>query len=188
MELMLVLALAAVILALGAPNFGEFRRNARLTSAANELLTATQLARTEAIARHLPVSICLTAEPRAAEPTCGGATFRGWVVFADPDGDCVRVADAEEPILAQAGPVEAAVAARASGDCISFAASGFLRAAGGTASASRVIFCDERGIRPAEGTELSPARGLALQPTGRAQVTRDATDLASWDLACGERP
>ena len=49
MELMITLALAAVILSIGAPSFTEFRRNNRLTSVGNDFLGAVQTARSEAI-------------------------------------------------------------------------------------------------------------------------------------------
>ena len=51
MELAVTLSLAGAVIALGAPNFIEFRNNNRLTSAANEFLGAALTARTEALKR-----------------------------------------------------------------------------------------------------------------------------------------
>src|SRR5262245_47582960 len=62
-ELLLVLVIVAIILGLGSPSFTDFRRNSRLTSAANDLLIANQLARTEAIKRQTTVSICPSEAP-----------------------------------------------------------------------------------------------------------------------------
>lgn len=184
MELLLVLTLAALILALGAPSFQEFRRNARLTGAANDLLASLQLARTTAIERRLPVSVCPTTDTRAAEPLCSGESFTSWIVFADPDGDCRRGDPVDEPLLGRGSAHdEASVSAAANGTCMSFAPTGYLRAAPVEATATQLLFCDERGIEPGAGA-ASPARGLALLPTGRAHVTRELATLASWDLAC----
>ena len=60
----------ALILGLAAPSFNEFRRNNRLTSTANDFLGAVQFARTEAIKRQQPVSVCATGEPHSAAATC----------------------------------------------------------------------------------------------------------------------
>src|SRR5688572_3370131 len=89
-ELLIVLAIAAILLGLGAPSFSDFRRNARLTSAANDLLAAAQLARTEAIKRQVPVSICPAAGV-GADTVCGTTRYeRGWITFVDENGDCAR--------------------------------------------------------------------------------------------------
>ncbi|HQX79388.1 MAG TPA: GspH/FimT family pseudopilin, partial [Steroidobacteraceae bacterium] len=89
LELMIVLALAAVILAIGAPSFTEFRRNGRLTADANDFLTAVQRARTEAVKQQRTVSLCATDDPLAVAPACSGnADFSGWIVFSDPDDNC----------------------------------------------------------------------------------------------------
>ena len=69
-ELMVTLSIAALILAIGAPSFNEFRRNNRLTGTANDFLGAVQTARTEAIKRQLQVSVCPSANPNDASPTC----------------------------------------------------------------------------------------------------------------------
>ena len=53
MELMIVLTLAGIILALGAPSFGEFRRNNRMAGIANDFLVGVQIARSEAIKRQV---------------------------------------------------------------------------------------------------------------------------------------
>lgn len=70
MELMVTLALAAVLVSLAVPNFREFIRNSRLTGAANDLIVALNQARTEAVKRQLPVAICATANPNASPPVC----------------------------------------------------------------------------------------------------------------------
>ena len=49
-ELMMVLALAAVILGIGVPNFRDFQRNNRLTVAANDVLGMVITSRAEALA------------------------------------------------------------------------------------------------------------------------------------------
>jgi type IV fimbrial biogenesis protein FimT len=185
-ELMIVLALAGTILALGAPNFTEFRRNARLTSAGNDFLGAVQSARTEAIKRQAIVSLCATDDPQADTPTCSGGTdFRGWVVFADPDGDCDLAAAADKLRAGWSGGSGAvSIEGNANGTCMSFGGNGFPRTAP-VANARRVVFCDERGFDNQAGTDQSAARGIEMSPAGRSAVTRVPATLIGWGIACG---
>ncbi len=190
MELMIVLALAAVILAIGAPNFREFRQNNRLTAAANDFLASVQLARTEAVKRQTAVSICPSDDPASPSASCTTGEFTRWIVFEDTDGDCERSAD--EPLIrAEIGrdpeprsDLERArrLRAAADGGCVSIGSTGFTRDLAD--SASRFVFCDARGIDVQPGTDQSLGRGILLNRTGRAQVTRDPALIASWELPC----
>jgi type IV fimbrial biogenesis protein FimT len=182
MELMIVLAIAAVVLALGTPNFNEFRRNNRLTSTANDFLASVQLARGEAIKRQRIVSLCASNNPRAANPACSTGAFAGWIVFEDANGDCSRTNT--EPVLRGEGPVDTAITAASDGFCASFAPTGFSRDLAAGTEAATVLFCDERGMALQTGTTQSAARGVGLTRTGRGQVTRDPATLTGWGLAC----
>jgi type IV fimbrial biogenesis protein FimT len=190
MELMIVLTLAVLILAIGTPNFREFRQNGRLTAAANDFLAAVQLARTEAVKRQTSVSICASANPAESDAECTAGEFGRWIIFEDRNGDCARTAD-EEVLRAEVGSdvdgdsdVERRrqLRAVADGDCVSMSRTGFAREFVG--SASRFVFCDARGIDLQPGTELSLGRGIVVGRTGRAQITRDPAILASWELPC----
>lgn len=185
LELMIVLALAAVILAIGAPNFSEFRRNARLTGDANDFLTAVQVARTEAVKQQRPVSLCATDDPQAADPACvATAGFGGWLVFTDLNADCSPAAASD---VTRRGGRPAAdrgnVISVADGACLTFAANGFARDEA-PAGARRAVFCDERGYALQGGTGLSAARGIEVSRTGRGEVVRDLARLEAWGLAC----
>ena len=69
-ELMVVMALAAIVFAIGAPSFTQFRLNNRLTNSANDMLSATVLARTEAIKRQRAIAVCPSANPLDDSPSC----------------------------------------------------------------------------------------------------------------------
>jgi type IV fimbrial biogenesis protein FimT len=191
LELMMVIALAAVILAIGAPSFAEFRRNARLTAPANDFLAATQLARTEAVKRQASVAICQSASAGTPNPTCDGADFTGWIVFVDRDRNCVRAAN--EPLLTGEARVNSGgesdsfrVTARAENgrNCVLMARTGFIDDTAPVPSVTRLLFCDARGIAPIGSGNNSAARGLVVEPNGRARVTRDAAVIAGWGFAC----
>ncbi len=186
MELMIVLALAAVILSIGAPSFAEFRRNNRLTGVGNELLGAMQTARSEAIKRQVPVAVCPSNDPGDAGATCSAGAFTGWIVFVDPDNNCVRdTANPREVVLRVGDTIDPALTVRSTGICASFAGNGFLQDDVPSAAdvAGNTIFCDDRGKALQAGTNLSAARGVAVSATGRSRVTREPAGISAW-LAC----
>ena len=92
-ELIVVLALAAVILGVGVPSFRDFQRNNRLTVAANDVLGMVITSRSEALRRQITISMCTSADPEDEDATCGDGS--GWIVFEDPDANCVRDAGEE---------------------------------------------------------------------------------------------
>ena len=79
-EMLVVLAVAAVLLTVAAPGFGRLLREQRIRTAGGELFSAVGLARTQALARGRTVIVT----PR--DP--GRRDWRaGWTVFVDADGD-----------------------------------------------------------------------------------------------------
>jgi len=94
-ELLVVVAVAAVLLAFAAPQFGAAARETRRTSAVNGLLGTLQLARSEAIKRSTRVVVCAHA---AGAGDCGDDWSEGWIAFVD-DGDSPGALEAGETIL-----------------------------------------------------------------------------------------
>ena len=78
-ELMITLTLVSLLMTQGIPSFKEAMRNNRLTTFNNDLVTALNLARSEAVKRNLSVSVRKS-----------GANWEdGWDVFTDLDSDGV---------------------------------------------------------------------------------------------------
>lgn len=194
-ELMLTIAVAGVLAAIAIPSMRDFNRNARLTSAVNDLLRSTQTARSEAITRQSNVVVCASDDPLAAEPACADeGNFTGWIVFQDTNSNWTFDGDDEdtpaedgEPIIQRYEPVPASVSVRADNDGIfSYSPNGFATPAGAITPSSRVVFCDERGDR-AMGND-STARALFVEPTGRARVTKDRIEVGAAIGATGACP
>lgn len=84
-ELLVVVAVAAVVMTTSAPSFRDILRNNRLVAQSNQMVTALNLARSEAIKRNVRVTLCKTANPRDSAPTCvtTGNWSQGWIVFVD---------------------------------------------------------------------------------------------------------
>lgn len=185
-ELMFTIAVAAVLLAVGVPNFRDFVRNSRMAGAANDIITDFNLARSESIKRGVPVTLCksqdgATCDADAADP------FNRWIVFvddADPavvdavnDGD--GEADADELILRQRDAIAdtITVLTNANARRMTFLPSGFpVAAAAGNVTALRL--CDVRGNVVAVGGE-SAARAVLITATGRPVVTRNIATITA---------
>src|SRR5688572_16937801 len=80
LELMVALGVAAVLAGLAAPGFAAFRRAAGVSSAANELVWALHLARSSAMLRGQPVTVCLSRDERSCLQS-PEAPAEGWLVF-----------------------------------------------------------------------------------------------------------
>lgn len=185
-ELMLTLAVAAVLAAVAIPNMRDFLRNNRLASTSNDLIRSMQVARSEAIKRQRNVVVCASADPSAAEPTCNYGNFRGWIVFQDGDGDWQ--VDADDPgtagidegdaIIERHDLVDASVTVKNDRDGIfSYGASGFPNPAGAQVPSTRVVICDIRGNQ-AVGND-SAARAIIVAATGRFRLSRDIATVAT---------
>jgi len=92
LEMLIAIALLAVLLSFGIPNFRDFVRNARMAAAANDLLADMNFARSEAIKRRVPVTLCkLNADGDDCDDD-DDTPFRRWIVFVD-DADAADDAD-----------------------------------------------------------------------------------------------
>ena len=78
-ELMVTIAIAAILLTVAVPSFTTYLRNAELTSASNNLIATINTARGEAMKRNRRTMVV---------PTSNGTDWTtGWVVFVDLNGN-----------------------------------------------------------------------------------------------------
>jgi prepilin-type N-terminal cleavage/methylation domain-containing protein len=183
-ELMITLTVVAIVLSFGIPNLRDFTLNSRMTSTANDLHAAFQMARSEAAHAKANVTICASADPMGAA-NCGGTWDQGYVVFIDDNADQVR--DAGEAILRSHPPADSGVLLRVANGATYFmyAPSGLGRLdTGGNPPLSQVVVCDERGNVDGPGGG-SAARLFVSTPLGRATIVRDKTMIGNALTAMG---
>ena len=77
-ELMITIAIAAILATIAVPSFTEATLHSKLNSLANGFVSSAHLARSEAIKRNSPVTLCASSNGT----TCTGAWKDGWVVLA----------------------------------------------------------------------------------------------------------
>jgi type IV fimbrial biogenesis protein FimT len=112
-ELMITLAVVAVLVGIGFPSFNSSMRSSRVTTQANAFLSAVNLARAEAIKNNAGAGVCPTANPSAgAAATCGGTFTTGWLVWDDTNSN--GALDAGEPVV-RVFPGNTAITATANG-------------------------------------------------------------------------
>lgn len=78
MELLFTIAVAAIILSFGVPGFLSFVANNRAVTHTNDLVTALNLGRSEAIRRGSTVIVCSSVDGASCDGTGDWST--GWVV------------------------------------------------------------------------------------------------------------
>ncbi len=96
-ELMITLVVVSILLAAAVPYLGDFTRNNRLVSQANDLVSAVQLARSEAVKQSVNTVVC----PSSDQVSCSGNAAdwqTGWLVFSDFNLDSDLDAGASAPL------------------------------------------------------------------------------------------
>jgi type IV fimbrial biogenesis protein FimT len=153
-ELLMTLALVALVLTIGLPSFGSLAADKRLRVETNALFHAVHLARKSSIVRRRVVSLCPSIDGESCNP--GYDWSDGWIMFANVDRDDPPQVDDNEPILRRhAVDNTVRIVANRRGFTLR---STELRATNGT-----LIFCDRGGrARP---------RALVVSYTGRPRIT-----------------
>lgn len=130
-ELMVTLAVLAIIVGIAAPSFATLVQGNRSATVSQELLGALQLARSEAVKRRGLVQVC---RRNAEGSACATGTdwSAGWLV-RESGGDIIRLWDAA-PGLTVTGPQDG-VQFRASG--MASAGAGFSVAMSGCSAGKR---------------------------------------------------
>ena len=87
LEILVAITVLALLLGIAVPNLRTTIQNNRITATANEFTSAFQFARSEALKRGVPVSVCAadTADGED-DPECGDDWSEGWMVFVDTAG------------------------------------------------------------------------------------------------------
>ena len=153
-ELMVTISVLAILLTIAVPSFRTFVLNNRITGQANDMMTALNYARSEAIKRGLPVIM---------SSNSGTADWSaGWIVFADPDNDGIfNAGDAKLRVGPALGGGNTLTANLAAVTAVTFDSGGFARN-----SATTFYLCDNRGA--------GSARNIQLAGSGRAKVATGA--------------
>ena len=172
-ELMVTLAMVAILMTVAVPSFTTFQRNAELTSFSNSLLSGINAARGEAMKRGRNAMVV----PK------DGDWNKGWTVFVDVNRNGVYDETTDITVLKrEAAPsyltVTNTALTPADSLYIMYDASGYSRLTGGAFGAWTVQVArnDVTGA-----TLLAQTRRIKIASTGRARVCTPAT---ATDINC----
>lgn len=158
-ELMVTIAVAAILLGVAVPNFVVFLQNNRLVSQINELSGMLNFARSEAVKRAAIVRVC----SRLNDTTCAGGLVwdAGYLVFLDPDNN--GTPDAATDVLRVRSAMEGNNTLRATRAAITFQPNGF-----STGSNATFRACDARGT--------ANGRAVVINNQGRTRASTVAAE------------
>jgi type IV fimbrial biogenesis protein FimT len=100
-ELMVTLAVAAIVLTIAVPGFQNLVRNNRIATQTNELVGSLQLARSEAVKRSTNVTICTSTNGSSCT---NSAWQQGWIVLVG--GTILRANEALGGVTVESGGVQ----------------------------------------------------------------------------------
>ncbi|MGA9572884.1 MAG: GspH/FimT family pseudopilin [Lysobacterales bacterium] len=158
LELVVTMAVIAVLLAAGVPAFKNYSWNLRMKSAMDMLLSDLNLARGRAISHNTQTVIC----PADDDDDCSGqsAWQNGWIVFADLNGDHGK--QDGEPLIRRTD----AVAFLDISSAVSRSYLRFYPNGSAPGSNATILFCDARGA--------NHAGVITLSNSGRVRVRTNA--------------
>jgi type IV fimbrial biogenesis protein FimT len=188
-ELVIALAIAALLLTLAAPNMRSFILNNRITTETNTLMAHINLARSEATKRGCVVVLCRKDPTKVA--TCGGGVANdwtsGWLVYAPtlPVGGWTVANQAKCSTEANFDPADhtllkdeptitngVTVTSNNAGNLwLAYQANGQLT----TAGTLRFSMCDDRNEAFGKNIEILGSGRPVLTKTTAADPTKDCT-------------
>jgi type IV fimbrial biogenesis protein FimT len=161
-ELMIVLVVLAITLSVGTPLFQKQLQSNRLRAESSRFLGAINLARSEAVMRNLPVSICPSAMAVTGQATCSGTYAGGWIVYSNTDKDKVVDAGTDEVLQVFEGLPPGYRLTNRSGTSAAFELINYLPD-GSSHSSRTLLFC------PPQRTSLQ-SLSIVINIVGRARL------------------
>jgi type IV fimbrial biogenesis protein FimT len=162
-ELLVTVAVLALLAAVAAPSMARLVDSTRLTGYSNEFLAAMYLARSEAIKRNTRAVLCKSSTAVACNVS--GGWEQGWIVFHDPNNN--GTLDAGETVIHQAHALPGGLWLTGNvtvANYISFTPSGRTRQVNGAFQMGTLTLC-----KPSSETE---GRQIVINNAGRPRVIR----------------
>ena len=181
-EMLVVIAISAILVAMAIPSFQGTIRSSRISGAANSFIAAIDLARSEAIRRATSVTVCRSTNADTVNANCsdvaangyaGNDWASGWIAFAKAPGNLVvTTVEAGDEVISRQVAFPGAPQDRmiiestaANPQTRTYDSRGLTVGAG---LLGMTLFFDHRDIQVAQRTVR--ARCIALNISGRARV------------------
>jgi type IV fimbrial biogenesis protein FimT len=173
-ELMITIAIVAVIAMIGIPAMGDFILNNRIRSQSGNLMLQLAHARSEAMRTASRVTIC----PGTSGSGCSGSAWEsGWVAFIDTNSNTAL--DTGETVISVSAALDGNNTLRSAvfSTYISFRHDGGSADISGAGQGGSFALCDSRGFG-------DDARAIVIALIGRIKVLK-ANATGSGIINCG---
>jgi type IV fimbrial biogenesis protein FimT len=104
-ELMVTVAVAAILVSIAAPSFQTFFNRNRIATVTNDYITAINYARSEAIKGGAITTLCMSSSGSACTGNSGWSN--GWIIWVDRNGDGVMNTGVVSELTRAHGPINA---------------------------------------------------------------------------------
>lgn len=182
-ELMAVVAILAVLLTIGAPTFIETIKNSRIRTESYAIRSTLANARSEAMARRMPVVVCETSNSTACATNTTSWNI-AHLAFANADDDAPAVIDTGEEIfqLREHNATGVDITFRDAGGS---AASSVRFSSRGDSLGSSGVFtlCDDRGATEAAAVILTNSGEVRFATDSDADAD-DIVDVGGSNVVC----
>jgi type IV fimbrial biogenesis protein FimT len=171
-ELIVTLLVVSILAFVAVPSIKNILKDHRLSGYTNDLVADLNHARSDAVKRATPVTICKTSNPQNSSPACNTTVTDSWttgrVTFVDADSD--GVIDAGEQVLRirqglddQMSAIKGNGSATGTANRITFKADGTCTLTAET----EIALCDDRGA--------TQKRAIAINLGGRVRSLQKGT-------------
>ncbi len=162
-ELIIVLVIGGILVSIAVPNLSVFLKNSARTTRINELVTAFNYARSEAVKRNTDIRVCSSTDAS----TCSGSTSfsSGWLVQQVAPSSVLRVFEQD---LGGTTTIIGSVSS------FTYQGNGFPASGSGSATFTH---CDDRGAKA--------ARAVIISSTGHPRISRDSDGDGIHESATG---
>ena len=182
-ELIVTLAIVSILAFVAVPSIKNILKDHRLSWYTNDLVADLNSARSEAVKRATPVTVCKTLDPQNSSPACNTTAANAWttgrITFVDADSD--GVVDSGEQVLRirqglddQNCVIKGTGASTANGTAnrVTFRGDGTRLIADSTTTIdTQISLCDDRGAAQKRTLDIGVGGRIGSLQKGTGSIT-----------------
>lgn len=178
-ELMVTIAIMAILSMLAVPSFQKQIAASRLTSATNDLFTSLTQARADSIRQGVRMTVCVSSDGSSCDAVSTTATWSvGWIGFNDPTRAASPSVDTGETTTFVVQSIHPSIVVRGTSTAsnyVSFAPDGVAKTLAGGLGLSTIRVCSNSGSL----TDDERTRHIVISRSGRIIIEKPTTTVSA---------
>lgn len=175
-ELIIVMVIVGILLTIGVPTLESTLKRNRVVSATNELVSALNVARSEAIKLGQKVTLCKSTDGSSCNTTSGWED--GWIIFSDANGNrALGGSDSLLRVMNSLGDDKLVITGKDENDVaindLTYTSRGLPKKANGELRSGIFSVCIYD-----KGNNVIESRAVVLSPAGRVRTTDSSTIIS----------